>query len=86
MKNVSCANDSVTNAFECCSNGKSTRIPYERPRRAAFAPSLAACIRPGPPPVMMSQPIAASVSAMRLVSVYAFVRGRIRADPKIDTR
>ena len=32
------------------------------------APSLAACINPGPPPVMMSQPISASAAATRLVS------------------
>ena len=41
----------------------------DRSRRAGrFAPSLAACISPGPPPVTMSQPIAAKAAAARFTS------------------
>ena len=35
---------------------------------ASLAPSLAACIRPGPPPVMMSQPMSARAAATRFTS------------------
>src|SRR6516164_3027608 len=40
-----------------CSKGKCTQIPKlcTPSLRAACAPSLAACMRPGSPPVMMSQ-------------------------------
>jgi hypothetical protein len=39
---------------------------FSRIRREC--PSLAACMSPGPPPVTMSQPIAASAAVMRLTS------------------
>jgi len=45
---------------------------------APAAPSLAACISPGPPPVIMSQPISASAAAARLVLSAA---GRSRLYP-----
>src|SRR5262249_39549543 len=68
-------------------NGRSTRMPTECafPPLAA-APSLAARISPGPPPVMMSHPSAASAAATRFVSSYAKVPGRARAEPKMVTR
>src|SRR5215510_10056705 len=53
---------------------------------ASAAPSLAACMSPGPPPVMMSQPSSASARATRRVSSYGNVPGLARADPKIVTR
>ena len=71
-----------------CSKGRSTRMPTDSARSGARRPrpSLAACISPGPPPVMMSQPISASAAAARLVSSYANVPGCARAEPKIVTR
>ena len=48
----------LTNGLTSCSKGSSTRMPTEPSAAvgAACAPSLAACIRPGPPPVTMAQP------------------------------
>ena len=42
--------------------------PHEPGAPALFAPSLAACIRPGPPPVTMSQPIDANAAEVRFTS------------------
>src|SRR5262249_17201669 len=64
-------------------------MPTERLRSGALtaaAPSLAACISPGPPPVTMSQPISASAAASRLTSSYAVGPGLTRAEAKIVTR
>jgi len=54
--------------------------PSFTPALAAFtpalaAPSLAACINPGPPPVTMSHPISANAAAARLTSSYTNVPG-----------
>ena len=69
VKNVRCRNAWATKALTSCSKGSSTRMPMDRACSGAVdAPSLAACIRPGPPPVTMSQPMAASIAAARLVS------------------
>ena len=51
--------DLADERIDSCSNGKSTRMPTEARSGSApaiRAPSFAACISPGPPPVMMSQP------------------------------
>ena len=59
----------VAKALTSCSNGKSTRSQTNWARSgAAAASSLAACINPGPPPVIISQPISAKAAAARLVS------------------
>jgi glycosyl transferase family 1 len=57
--------------FTFCSNGKCTRMPMLCTpwlACAACAPSLAACIRPGLPLVMMSQFIALSAEHICLTS------------------
>ncbi len=63
--------------------------PKERvlrvPREDA-APSLAASIRPGPPPVTMSQPSSVSRDARSRTSRYSRSPGRMRALPKTATR
>ena len=69
VKNVPCSKACSTKGFTSCSNGSSTRMPNERPSRPAeAAPSLAACMSPGPPPVTMSQPMAVNAAAARLTS------------------
>ena len=50
---------------------ESTRIPSHccpTLATASFAPSFAACMSPGPPPVTMSQPISARARAKRFTS------------------
>jgi len=57
VKNVACSKVCSTKGLTSCSNGKCTRMPMLCTPWFACdtcAPSLAACIRPGPPPVMMS--------------------------------
>src|SRR4029450_9800651 len=61
-------------------------MPTDPGAPAVVAPSLAACIRPGPPPVTMSQPIEANADATRFTSSYTNVPGLARAEPKIATR
>src|SRR5262245_37357899 len=61
-------------------------MPIEPGAPARVAPSLAACIRPGPPPVTMSQPIDANAVATRFTSSYTNVAGCARAEPKMATR
>lgn len=69
LKNVLCSKASWTKGFISCSNGRSTRMPMERCGAPALAaPSLAACMRPGPPPVTISHSIAAQAAATRLTS------------------
>jgi hypothetical protein len=63
VKNVLCSYAWVTKAFTRYSNGSCTRMPTELVRAlesARLVPSLAAAMRPGPPPVMMSHPIRVS--------------------------
>ncbi len=63
--------------------------PKERvlrvPRESA-APSLAASIRPGPPPVTMSHPISVRSEASRRTSRYSWSPDFKRALPKTATR
>ena len=89
VKNVRCSKTCSTKALASCSDGRSTRMPMDRSRSgapASAAPSLAAFMRPCPPPVTMSQPISASARATRRVSSYGNVPGWARAEPKIVTR
>ena len=60
--------------------------PHRPGRSSSFAPSFAACISPGPPPVTMSHPMAASAVATRFTSSYTNVPGCARAEPKMATR
>ena len=65
-KNVRCSKAWPTNGLTSCSNGRSTRMPTEHRSGSApaiRAPSFAACISPGPPPVTMSQPRRVSSAA-----------------------
>src|SRR3954451_14614536 len=90
VKNVLCSNASVTKAFTSCSNGSSTRMPTDfwcaPSGSASFTPSLAACIRPGPPPVTMSHPSRVSSAAVSRTAAYTQWPGSTRADPKMVTR
>ena len=61
-----CSNAWLTNGLTSCSNGSSTRMPTDARSGSApaiRAPSFAACISPGPPPVTMSQPRRVSSAA-----------------------
>ena len=53
---------------------------------AECAPSLAACIMPGPPPVRMSQPMPINSAASCLYTVIGGSAGLRRAEPKMVTR
>ena len=63
-----CSNACSTNGFTSCSKGSSTRMPTDPGAPLLFAPSLAACISPRPPPVTMSQPSEAKAAAARFTS------------------
>lgn len=66
VKKVPCSKACSTNAFTSCSNGSSTRMPSDASfpsGSASRAPSFAACISPGPPPVTISQPRRVSSAA-----------------------
>ena len=72
----------MTNGFTSCSNGSSMLMPTERRRPSGStecAPSFAACMRPGPPPVRMSQPIAGQ---LRGELFHALVGGRARLEAR----
>ena len=78
-KNVLCSYIWPTKGFTSCSKGSSTRTPTERPDALPstdMAPSLAACIRPGPPPVMMSQPSQGQLGGQALDLVVGIDTGR----------
>ena len=62
-----------------CSNGRRIATPMlcSRP-----APSIAACMIPGPAPVTMIQPRSASAFAMRRACSYTGSSVRVRAEPK----